>query len=142
MVQARKQSGGATRLSIDGLLDPALFRALSDPTRLRLLAALAGHGRPCGVGEIAEGAGVDLSVVSRHLSALADAGVLQATKQGRRVSYQVRFSAMADMFRALAGAISACCPGGCCGGACNCGCPCTGPGRSGASCSSAKGVGS
>ena len=140
MVQLRKQrprrpaDAARQHRPIDGLLDPAVFKALSDPTRLRLLAALAKCGRPCGVGEIAECAGVDLSVVSRHLSALAAAGVLDCTRAGRTVSYQVRFEAVAGMFRSLAGALSECCPGGCCGNG-RCGCSCAtkcGPGRSGA----------
>jgi ArsR family transcriptional regulator len=112
-----------TSRPIDRLLDPALFKALSDPTRLRLLAALAKCGRPCAVSEIALAAQVDLSVVSRHLAALEAAGVLDSTKQGRTVSYQVRFAAVADLFRALADALCTCCPGGCCGQSqCNCGC--------------------
>ena len=116
-VQAARVQG-----PIDGLLDAGVFKALSDPTRLRLLACLAKCGRPCNVSEIAECTRVDLSVVSRHLAALADAGVLESCKQGRTVSYQVRFSAVAGMFRSLADALTDCCPGGCCGGSCACGC--------------------
>ena len=142
MVQERKKprasAGGPRRRPIDELLQPAVFRALSDPTRLRLLAALARCGRPCTVTEIAECAGVDLSGVSRHLAALAGAGVLQGVKRGRTVSYQVRFSAVADMFRALAETLCSCCPGGCCGGACHC--QTSGPGRSGPSCCQPKGA--
>jgi ArsR family transcriptional regulator, arsenate/arsenite/antimonite-responsive transcriptional repressor len=112
---------------IDGLLDAQLFKALSDPTRLRLLACLAKCGRQCSVGEVAECCSVDLSVVSRHLSALERAGVLEATKEGRTVFYRVRFVAVAEMLRALAGALDECCPEGCgdCGrkgGACATGC--------------------
>ena len=128
------QAAGVER-PIDGLLDAGLFKALSDPTRLRLLACLAKCGRACNVGELAECTRVDLSVVSRHLAALADAGVLESTKTGRHVTYQVRFASVAAMFQALADALSVCCPGGCCGGACACGCQpgsCQ-PGRSGRS---------
>lgn len=140
MVQVRNRPGRARRPSttpasavrvrrrIDALLDPALFKALSDPTRLRLLATLSKCGRPCTVGELALCAGVDLSVVSRHLSALSAAGVLLSNKSGRSVAYQVRFESLARMFRALADALTDCCPGGCCGkGACGCGCQSTVP---------------
>src|SRR5437868_5427270 len=122
MVQIRKKRSPtpstprqAAKLSrpIDGLLDPEVFKALSDPTRLRLLACLAKCGRACGVGEVAQCCAVDLSVVSRHLSALADAGVLESTKQGRTVSYRVRFPEMVSMFRSLADALEECCPEGC-----------------------------
>jgi ArsR family transcriptional regulator len=116
MVQVRKRHPRtprqAARVSrpIDGLLDPELFKALSDPTRLRLLACIAKCGRPCGVGEVAECCAVDLSVVSRHLGALADAGVLESSKEGRSVSYRVRFGEVAAMFRGLADALDDCRP--------------------------------
>jgi ArsR family transcriptional regulator len=119
MVQVRKRRPSTPRQAakvsrpIDGLLDPEVFKALSDPTRLRLLACLAKCGRACSVGEVAECCAVDLSVVSRHLSALADAGVVESTKEGRSVSYRVRFADMAGMFRSLADALEECCPEGC-----------------------------
>jgi DNA-binding transcriptional ArsR family regulator len=59
-------------------------------------------------------------VVSRHLSALADAGLLESTKEGRSVSYRVRFAEAAAMFRALADALEECCPQGCKEGSCGC----------------------
>jgi ArsR family transcriptional regulator len=112
---------------LDSHLNPELFKALGDPTRLRLLSCLAKCGRPCTVGEVAECCSVDLSVVSRHLAHLADAEVLTATKKGRTVSYQVRFGDLAGALRSLADAIDACCPGTC-GPSCECGnAACCGP---------------
>ncbi len=104
-----KQAAACCR-PIDGLLDPALFKALSDPTRVSLLACLAKCGRACAVGEVAECCSVDLSVVSRHLAALADAGVLEAEKKGRTVFYRVRFQELVGALRALSDAIEDCCP--------------------------------
>ena len=54
---------------------------------------------------------------------LARAGVLDATKEGRVVSYAVNFDRLATTLRALADAIEDCCPPGgengkCCDGAC------------------------
>ncbi len=124
MVQVRKRRPSSPRQAakvsrpIDGLLDPEVFKALSDPTRLRLLACLAKCGRACSVGEVAECCAVDLSVVSRHLSALADAGVVESSKEGRSVSYRVRFAEMAGMFRSLADALEECGPEGCKEGSC------------------------
>lgn len=130
MVQTHKRRPSspaqAARINrpIDALLDPSLFKALSDPTRLRLLACLAKCARECSVGEIAECCAVDMSVVSRHLTALSDAGILVATKQGRTVLYRVRFAEAVQMFRALADALEGCCPEGCAcapkGGGCGC----------------------
>ena len=99
---------------IDRLLDPELFKALSDPTRLRLLACLSKCGRACSVTEVAECCAVDFSVVSRHLAMLADAGVLDVQKVGRTTFYQVRYQHVSQELRALADALGDCCPGGKC----------------------------
>ncbi|KLU07551.1 Transcriptional regulator, ArsR family [Rhodopirellula islandica] len=95
---------------IDDSLDAELFKALGEPTRLKLLSCLAKCGRPCSVTELAECCVVDLSVVSRHLSALEKAGVLTATKEGRTVFYAVRYKHLTDSFRTLAKAFEGCRP--------------------------------
>ena len=51
-----------------------------------------------------------MSVVSRHLAILKDAGVIDAEKRGKAVYYAVRYERLADTFRAIAGAIESCCP--------------------------------
>lgn len=91
---------------IDDLLDPALFKALCDPTRAKFLACLVKCGRPCGVGEVAACCSVDLSVVSRHLRTLEAAGVLASVKSGRTVSYEVRWESLSGLLRDLADAIA------------------------------------
>lgn len=105
---------------LDRALDAELFRSLSDPTRIRLLACLAKCARFCSVTEIAQCCSVDFSVVSRHLSMLAAAGVLESRKQGRTVSYRVRYQHLCASLRAVAGALEACCPDGACSDACPC----------------------
>ena len=92
--QAARRAG-----RIDQALDVELFKALSDPTRVRLLACLAKCGRVCSVTEVAECCSVDFSVVSRHLAMLADAGVLESDKQGRTVFYQVRYERLGAALR-------------------------------------------
>lgn len=107
---------------IDDLLDPELFKALCDPTRVKLLSCIAKCGRACSVGEVAECCSVDLSVVSRHLRQLEEAGVLKSAKDGRHVAYSVRYAHLAQTLRGLAQAIEDCRPkgdaackiGGCC----------------------------
>jgi ArsR family transcriptional regulator len=116
MVQVRKrftmslQRAAACCRPVDGLLDPALFRALGDPTRVRMLACLIKCGRACAVGEVAECCSVDLSVVSRHLQALARAGILDAHKAGRTMSYSVRYEHLCRTLRGLADSIEQCAP--------------------------------
>lgn len=95
---------------MDQLLDAELFKALGEPTRLKLLACLAKCGGPCSVTELAECCSVDFSVVSRHLSVLERAGVLAASKQGRRVFYSVRYQHLTEAFRELAKSIEGCRP--------------------------------
>lgn len=107
--------------AIDRLLDPALFRALGDPTRARLVACIAKCGRGCSVSEVSDCCSVDTSVVSRHLSALEKAGVLASEREGRVVRYALRYADLGGALRALAEAVEACAPGGPCeGGGCDC----------------------
>lgn len=94
---------------LDRLLAPELFKALCDPTRAHIVACLAKCARPCSVGEIARCCSVDLSVVSRHLLALARSGVLEASKSGRTVLYRVRYAELARLLHGLADALEQCC---------------------------------
>lgn len=128
MVQARKQRRLTPKQAakccgpLDELLDPRLFKALCDPTRAKMLGCLAKCGRGCSVGEIGECCSVDLSVVSRHLALLAQAGVVESSKAGRVVTYTVRYATLCRTLRDLADALEgcrgtedACCKGGSCG---------------------------
>ncbi|MGH9210498.1 MAG: ArsR/SmtB family transcription factor [Acidimicrobiales bacterium] len=87
------------------VLSHHLFRALGDPTRVRLLDLLAERCRACSVSELADCLDVDLSVVSRHLALLRAAGVLRATKTGRNVLYEIQFDVLAEALRGIADAL-------------------------------------
>jgi DNA-binding transcriptional ArsR family regulator len=87
----------------------AFFRALSDPNRLALFARLLTCGRACTVSELNACCPVDLSVVSRHLAILRDAGVLTARKRGKEVHYEVNRDCVAEMLRSTADAVESCC---------------------------------
>jgi ArsR family transcriptional regulator, arsenate/arsenite/antimonite-responsive transcriptional repressor len=97
---------------LEDLLSPKLFKALSDPRRLSLLIRLAEAGEPCTVGVVADGSGVDLSVVSRHLAILREAGVIQCEKRGKEVWCVVQTRTIAKVLRDLAKALESCCPDG------------------------------
>jgi DNA-binding transcriptional ArsR family regulator len=115
-VQESKRSGRSPKACCGGLedlLSPKLFKALSDPRRLTLLIRLAEAGEACTIGSVADGAGVDLSVVSRHLAILRDAGIIECEKQGKEVWCAVQTHALAKVLRELASALEACWPGGC-----------------------------
>ena len=66
------------------LLSPQLFKALADPKRLSLLVRVAEGGGPSTVSHVAKGSGVDMSVVSRHLAILREAGIIRCEKRGKR----------------------------------------------------------
>ncbi len=71
-----------------------LYRVLSEPVRLRLLALSAEE--ELAVGELAELLGESQPNVSRHAGALKQAGLLVMRKQGTRALLQVRPGALAD----------------------------------------------
>ena len=104
-----ESEGGCSEL--DRLLSPRLFRALSDPTRIALLVRLAHQDSPRTVGALADGSGVDLSVVSRHLAVLRDAGILESRRRGREVLCSLKCREVAGVLRALADALERCSAG-------------------------------
>jgi DNA-binding transcriptional ArsR family regulator len=63
-----------------------MFKALSDASRLRALCALRA-GELC-VCQIVELLGLAPSTVSKHMSILANAGLVESTKKGRWVYYR------------------------------------------------------
>ena len=63
------------------------FSAAAEPTRRRILQLLAAHPRT--VTEIAAEFTVTRSAISQHLLVLAEAGLVDAEKQGRQRMYRV-----------------------------------------------------
>lgn len=59
-----------------------VFAALGDVTRLRLVSRLCADG-PLSITRLSEGAGVTRQAITKHLEALADAGVVQHSWHGR-----------------------------------------------------------
>ncbi len=113
MQSTKTRRGGRSAPCLGGLkalLTPKLFKALSDPKRLSLLVRLAEEGEPRTVGEVAKGSGVHLSVVSRHLAILREAGIIRCDKRGKEVWCAVETGAMVQLLRGLADALEACCP--------------------------------
>lgn len=65
-----------------------VLKALSDPTRLRLLALLREQGTLC-VCELEEVTGIAQYTVSRHLGLLRRAGLVENERQGARMDYRL-----------------------------------------------------
>jgi len=71
-----------------------ILKALAHPIRLAIVDLLKG-GEQC-VCDIAEHVGSERSNVSRHLSVLLKAGVLQSRKDGLKVRYSLRLPCVTD----------------------------------------------
>jgi ArsR family transcriptional regulator len=73
-----------------------VIKALAHPTRLALVDALA-QRRRC-VCELAKMARADMSTVSKHLSLLKAAGIVEDRKRGLQVFYQLRCPCITNFF--------------------------------------------
>jgi ArsR family transcriptional regulator len=94
------------------LLPVELFKALSDPNRVAILASLTAGTQT--VSQVAERCPINISVVSRHLKILKQAGALNSEKRGKEVFYEVRVPYLVGLLRELAAALETCCPDGVC----------------------------
>ena len=66
----------------------AVFGVLSDPTRRRLLSAVAAQPQITAT-ELAADLPISRQAVVKHLSALAEAGLLDRQRSGREVHYRI-----------------------------------------------------
>ena len=72
-----------------------MFGALSDPTRRALLAAIARQPAATAT-ELASELPISRQAVLKHLTALADAGLLHRERSGREVRYRVTPEPLSD----------------------------------------------
>ena len=72
-----------------------VFKALGDPTRVRLLSLIAAHsdGEAC-VCDLIDPVGLSQPTVSHHLKQLVDAGLITREQRGRWSYYRVVQSAL------------------------------------------------
>ena len=75
------------------------FRALADPTRRRILELLA--RRDLTAGEIAEEFPIAFASVSRHLSLLKEAGLVDAEREGQFIRYRLNTTVYQEVIRYL-----------------------------------------
>jgi DNA-binding transcriptional ArsR family regulator len=76
-----------------------VLRALAEPTRLRLVWALA--TREHSVGELSELVGAHVAAVSQHLAKLRDAGIVVSRRDGTRIFYRTATPHLADLLDQL-----------------------------------------
>ena len=87
-MDARKQALFEARAEI--------VKALAHPTRLLIVDELS-KGERC-VCELREEIGADISTVSKHLSVLKNAGVVEDDKRGLQVFYRLRCPCILNFF--------------------------------------------
>ena len=94
----------------------AVFKALGDPTRLKILDLLRSRGKSCCdlvarderglcACDIEEAVGLSQAAVSHHMGLLRRAGLVEAQKRGRWMFYRRNEAALAGLAEALAKAV-------------------------------------
>ncbi len=73
-----------------------ILKALAHPSRLMMVDALA-DGQRC-VCELQELVGADISTVSKHLSVLKNAGIVDHEKHGLQVYYHLKVPCLLNFF--------------------------------------------
>ncbi len=71
-----------------------VFKALSDPTRRRVLQLL--REGPLTAGELSDRFDVSKPTMSAHFAVLLDADLIEAEKNGRTILYRLKLSVLED----------------------------------------------
>ena len=77
-----------------------VLKALAHPARLKLVDLLAEHEEVC-VCDLTEEIGMDMSTVSRHLTQLKNAGIVESDKRGQMVFYRLRVKCLKSLFSCI-----------------------------------------
>lgn len=77
-----------------------VFAALGDATRLRIVARLSTRG-PQSIVRLTRGANVSRQAITKHLQALAQAGLVRSSRAGRERIWEIRTKRLAEMGRYL-----------------------------------------
>jgi DNA-binding transcriptional ArsR family regulator len=76
-----------------------ILKALAHPTRLLFIEELADKTKcVCELQEIAE---LDMSTVSKHLSVLKNAGIVEDEKRGLKVFYSLKTPCVLNLFKCV-----------------------------------------
>jgi DNA-binding transcriptional ArsR family regulator len=77
-----------------------VFKALSDPTRRRVLELL--RKRPMTAGELSENFHVSKPTMSAHFAVLREANLVEAEKSGKTITYRLKLSVLEDALLSFA----------------------------------------
>jgi len=81
----------------------ARFKLLGETSRLKLLIAL--EEGPKNVGELVDATGLTQANVSRHLSALAEGGILTRNREGLNIYYEIASPEIFEMCESVCGSL-------------------------------------
>ena len=79
----------------------AVFKALGEPTRLRIVDFLRRRGREATGSEIAEHVGISLALLCHHTDALVEAGLVTKRKEGQTSIWRVNATALTSALKTL-----------------------------------------
>jgi len=82
-----------------------IMKALGHPARLFIVDELSRHDERC-VCELTQLVGLDMSTVSRHLSVLKEAGIIEDDKRGQMVFYRLRVKCVMNFFKCIESVIA------------------------------------
>ena len=73
-----------------------LFAALGDETRLTIVAKLCTSG-PQSIVRLTDGSNISRQAITKHLHALADAGLVRSSRAGRETLWEIRSKRLAEV---------------------------------------------
>ncbi len=81
----------------------AVFKALGDPTRLRIVEFLRHRGGEATGTEVAEHAGISLALLCHHADALIQAGLVRKRKEGQTTYWSLDRQVLVSAVRLFSG---------------------------------------
>lgn len=78
----------------------AIFAALGDETRLRLIARMS-DGGPLSIASLADGFDISRQAISKHLRVMSDAGLARSGRRGRETVWQLEQDGLTEARRYL-----------------------------------------
>ena len=89
LIDCCRPLGGATLTDEEAASTAALFKALGDPARVRIVNLLAAQGGEVCACELEPALGLSQPTVSHHLKKLTDAGLLDREQRGKWAYFSI-----------------------------------------------------
>ena len=87
-------------MTFDAEKDSELLKAISNPTRLKIVAGLMEHDG-CNVSKMVDKLKISQSNASQHLAILRRSGILKATRNGMKTCFSIKDKRVIDIIKAL-----------------------------------------